>query len=267
MSTPQVPENLVAPAVPAAPVSTSPVSMARSLTGRLWVAALLGAIVSGVGSWGIGELASPYLPLELEQSPGLSGPTPEMLAARARNELTRNRNDTIQYGVIGALLGLSMGVAGGMVVRSTRLAALVGVMGLVVGGAIGAGATAGVLYWRTIHPIRDPSDLVQSSMTMAGIWGPIGLLGGLALGLGLGRKGGVLGPGLSGCVGALLASGFQPVASSIFQISKPSINLFGATAGDRLVSVLLLTIFTALAATRSATAQPRTKPISPSPVA
>ena len=71
---------------------------------------------------------------------------------------SQDRTATVSYGVLGALLGLALGAAGGLARLSPRAAITAALIGLVLGAAAGAGTTFLVLPWYHAYYIVPGAD-------------------------------------------------------------------------------------------------------------
>ncbi|APW61625.1 hypothetical protein [Paludisphaera borealis] len=122
------------------------------------------------------------------------------------------------------------GRAGGL---ARRRAVVAGVVGLVFGGAAGAGAAFGVFipYFRYPDPIS--GDLLLPLISHAAVWAALGAAGGLAFGLGLrARAGLVVRTALGGLIGAALgAAVFQLAGVFAFPRAKTDMPLADALCG------------------------------------
>ena len=268
MSTPESPGIPAPPApIPGAVGPAASDAMPRyPAAGRVWAVTLLAGLVGGLAAWGVGEFQYPYFSQAIA-APSM-GITPEQIAAQAYNRVAEFKNTVIYYGRVGALLGLAFGLAGGLARTLLRPMAISGVLGLVLGGAAGALSSLAIVMIRDRYPLTDPNDLVNSSLNLCGIWGPIGLASGLALGAGLGRRGRIAGAALSGLVGALLGTGLYPIVVSAFTPTLPTTGVVGASSTARLVGALVLALCAAVAAARGATTGPSKKvPAIPPPAA
>jgi len=160
---------------------------------------------------------------------------------------------TLMYGLQGAALGLLLGLAGAAARRSVSAAALGGPVGLVVGGAAGAGAARGL--FRSYFALADLSEenMLLALLCHAGVWGLIGLAGGLAYGLGLGGGGGrVARAAVGGLIGAVLATVlYEVVGAALFPLDKTA-EPVAATVAARLFGIASVCLFAALGAALSA---------------
>ncbi len=150
----------------------------------LWVWALGAALMGGLMSWYIGERTMDYFkPSEAALSNRFDpGPLGRELAVLVP------RNVAITYGTLGALLGFTMGLAGGLARRSvgTGLAAALG--GALLGTLAGAALSFALvpLFMASFDPTQPT--LIKMILTRGGIWAAIGAAAGLAFGLGSGHR-------------------------------------------------------------------------------
>jgi hypothetical protein len=172
---------------------------------RAWVAALtagvLGAVISGVA----GEASFRSVPTETEGA-NVNGENKEIVTVLSsyRSDVKRG---ILTYGLQGAILGVSLGLAGAVSRRSARAVAFAMLAGLIAGGAASAGLSAVVFpaFFRNFDPIS--GDLSLSLITHLAVFSVVGATSGLAFGIGLGG-----GPGraaraaLGGLVGAVVGS-------------------------------------------------------------
>src|SRR5262249_21046927 len=117
-------------------------------SGRTWMIVLAGGLLAGLAGFGFGEYALRLFAPSLELPPGIRGDqilAPLEPARRVREPEARSA--TASYGVLGALLGLTLGAAGGLSRRSPRAAVTAGLTGLVLTAAVGAGTTFMILPW------------------------------------------------------------------------------------------------------------------------
>jgi hypothetical protein len=127
------------------------------------------------------------------------------------------KNTALAYGSLGAVLGLMLGLAGAAAARRNGVGAMVaGGTGLVLGGAVGA-ALSFVLSTKVFYPNLSPEmGLAVPFATHGGIWAGVGLVGGIAFGLGLGRSRDVLRALVGGLVGAIFATLVYEVIVGLF---------------------------------------------------
>jgi Protein of unknown function (DUF2613) len=200
---------------------------------RSWLLVLAAGLFAGLAGFGIGEVAPRFYPVSYEFSPEIRRNTARVpIELERRMRVSRDQSATLAYGGLGMVLGLALGVAGGLARRSLGPAIAAGVVGLVLGGAAGAGMTRVLLpfYHATRAAASEAdqnNDLALALRTHGGIWLAIGAAAGLALGIGLGGGarmaraliGGILGAGVAAVIyefgGAVVfpvAETFRPMA-------------------------------------------------------
>jgi hypothetical protein len=161
---------------------------------RTWMLVLAGGLLSGLGGFASGEYALQLFAPSLELPPGIKGDqilAPLEHARRIR--VSQDQTATFSYGALGALLGLTLGAAGGLARSSPRGAITAAVIGLLLGSAAGAGTTYLILPWyRAAYAPPSPENANQqlglALATHGGIWMAVGAVAGLALGLGQGGR-------------------------------------------------------------------------------
>jgi hypothetical protein len=217
----------------------------------LWGMALGGAIASGLVAWGVGEFTQGHFVGRLSKIVIMGG---TMDGVTLEDSVIRDeKNATLTYGMMGAVLGFGFGLAGGLVRKSPRLAMNAGLAGLAIGGVVGFGVTKGLLmiyFGRKLTAEGNFShDMVLPFLIHAGIWSSIAAVAGGAFGLGLGVRGSKLASAaLGGLAGGLLASVVYEVVGGI---AFPLANTNQPIAGfwpPRLLAMLLVSILAALLA-------------------
>jgi len=205
---------------------------------RLIGVAVAAGLLAGLGAWAVGETSAVQVrPVETMERVMGSGPLmPNIKPAAAAS--ARRQTAARAFGVLGALTGLSLGVAGLLAGGPRRDATRGAGLGLVVGGL--AGAACIWLAMMAIQGDRPPGrdDLVQAFLLHAIGWVPAGLAGGLALAIATrGRPASGLAGGL---VGVLLATLIYEVAGgAAFPLAKTS-DVVSATWESRLLARLLV---------------------------
>jgi hypothetical protein len=170
-------------------------------------------------------------------------------------------NTLLAFGPLGAVTGLALGLAGGIVRRSAPAAAVAAGLGLVVGGLLAAGASLGMLPLRTrMLQTADESDLLVALATHGAIWAAVGAGGGLALGLGLGGRGRVGAAVLGGLLGAVAGTVLYEFLGGLAFPLAATHRLLAATPVTRLLARLLVTTFAAAGAAWSVQSAERTPP-------
>ena len=209
---------------------------------RAWLIVLAAALLAGLCSFGVGEVAPSLVPPSRDLSPELraqNSSVPEELEKRARH--SRDMAAALAYGSLGLLLGLGMGAAGGLVRQSTRASCAAGLVGLLLGGLAGGSATLLVLpayhATRAATPDEDITrDLGLALLTHGTIWSAVGGAAGLALGLGLGGAANVARGVVGGILGACLGSVIYEFAGAVFFPLSQSFRPMALKPGPRLLA-------------------------------
>jgi hypothetical protein len=216
-------------------------------SGRAWMMVLAGGLLAGVAGFGLGEYALQLLAPSRDLPPGIRGDQVKSNIEFARRRLvSQNQVATMTYGVLGALLGLTLGAAGGMARRSPGAAIRAALIGLVLGAATGTGTTFLLLsLYRALH--ADPSadnamqELYLALATHGGIWAAIGAAAGLALGLGLG--GGRVGRAIiGGMFGAAIATAIYEFGGAVVFPLEKTLEPTAMAPGPRLLAHLAVAL-------------------------
>lgn len=229
---------------------------------------LIVGLVVGVLSWLAGEAAGHVFPARrvlVTNRMGFRG-----LGATDRTAADAEiKNVTLSSGLFGGLLGAALGAAGGFGRRSAAAARRAATIGLGAGALAGSGTALAIvtLYYRWFLHLG-PEGLVVPLLMHAGTWGAIGAAGGLAFGLGLGRRGQVAQAVLGGLLGACLGTALYEIVGAL---AFPMSRTYQPAAVDATPRLLARLLVAGLAATGAAMAgagpvpaapddQPRTPP-------
>lgn len=202
---------------------------------RLWGLALAAGLVAGLASWGAGEAVAGRFDVPLANTYG----DPEAAAENIRQiQAASAKSAAVSYGLLGAAMGFALGLSGGLARGSARSGLAAGVLGLALATASGAAASLALVptYFAAVD--RDSDDLILPMLIHGGIWVPIGALGGLAFGLGMGGGGRAARALAGGLLGAALATATYEVAGALaFPIDKTG-EPMPSTWGPRLLAHL-----------------------------
>src|SRR5947209_3454211 len=111
-------------------------------SGGAWIMVLACGLLAGLAGFGLGEYALQLLAPSGDLPPGIRGDREKAPIEHARRRhVSQGQVATMAYGVLGALLGLTLGAAGGMTRRSAGAAIRAALIGLVVGATAGTGTT------------------------------------------------------------------------------------------------------------------------------
>ena len=146
------------------------------------------------------------------------------------------------YGVLGAALGLSLGIAGSFSRRKPVKAWVPALLGA------GLGAISGyaIVLRRDSHlskrRLTHPSELMPSMLLHGSIWGAIGAASGLAFGVGRAKTVAVVRCLLGGLVGALVGTALYETLGVLAFPSDQTGDPVSLSAGSRLLGRLLVSV-------------------------
>lgn len=245
-----------APEGSGAPTTAEAAAVARRRSLR-W--ALAAGLLAGLASWSAGEALRGRYQRALEPDLG-PFPTPKMLAG-VRDDMTAYV--AVVYGILGALTGGALGLAGGMSRRSAGRAVAAGVVGLLAGGAAGHASCLAALpaYYREFDPQKD--QLVLAVLTHGAIWAALGAVGGLAYSIGRNGTSRLLPALLGGLLGGVAATLlFDLGAGLAFAVDRTS-HPISATGRTRLLAHLAVALGVAAGAAWGA--EPPASKLRPAP--
>ncbi len=212
--------------------------------GRVRWLIVLGGLVAGLVAFGIGEATSQLIPPDTVEMNVMGGRSTVLSRSTPR---VVTRSGALAFGILGACLGGCLGIAGGLARRSASAAMIWGSVGSVLGLTLGAGLSFALFpsyFWARDNYSLD--ELIASIALHGLIWAPLGGAAGLALALGLGERqlcGRALAAGL---MGALLgAVAYDLIGALLFPLARTA-DPVAATALNRLVSRLMVSLATAL---------------------
>ena len=223
---------------------------------RIWALAVGAGFLAGVLSWVAGEMALTAFKPELEEAHGMG--VVLLLPSRKGEIKADTQNAALAFGLLGAILGLGLGITGGLVSGAIRIrrGAIAGLIGLAVGGALGVGASLAFVpvfnQARMANPLS--LDLTIPMLVHAGIWAAVGAGGGLAFGIGSGGDrrriarttiGGLVG-------GALAAVAYETIGALAFPLADTPRPL-SLTWRSRLLARLLVATLAAAGAAAAVT--------------
>ncbi|MFO0956592.1 MAG: hypothetical protein U0800_03885 [Isosphaeraceae bacterium] len=248
------------------PDTAAPLPMPPTLPTTSWILVAILAIVSGVAIWAISEPLRGRYQGKASAVQTQSGPT--MMVRDEDQAIADTKNGMLFAGIAGGLIGSVLGMAGGGI----RRAWAAGLTGAALGGMLGA--ALGVAASRILLPIyfgqvADPEaklsgELMASMMTRGGIWGAIGLAGGMALAAGMGRWDRMAMAMVSALIGGMMAAAFYELMGAAafpsFKTSQP----IATHWAPRLMAALSIALGVALMAAAGVSSSGRRKrPASP----
>jgi hypothetical protein len=244
------------------PETTASDDLGSSVTrsGRIWLIAMIAAVLAALVAWGVEESSLHYYGSELTASkaprdyrtdllvrqprepgaappgarPGAGGRSPygPTRAARAYNEEYTARAIAISGGAVGAMFGLAFGLAlgltGGTTSRSWLRGGFAAVFGTVLCGAGGWFATWALvpLFYQARAENPGSPLVIASLLLIRGVPRMIaGLAGGLTLGVALGGGSRLFRGALGGMIGAALGVALVVIGDEVIALiaSQPDI--------------------------------------------
>jgi hypothetical protein len=222
------------------------------VSSRLMIIACVAALVAGTCSLVAGEIV--LRRYERELLPVLKiRPSAEDLG-RFRN--ARIHSAVLTYTAMGAFLGLAMGLAGGLDRRSVAVSARGAIVGLVAGSA--GTAAVGFVVVSNFFKMHDPQsgDLLLPLISHGAIWSTIGMIGGLALGLGLADLARWKATLVGGLVGAAAATIIYEFVGALFFASNKTDLPVSSSIVTRALAQFLVAVFTAVGAVLASRSSP-----------
>jgi hypothetical protein len=219
---------------------------AKSAVARARWLVVLGGLLAGLVSFGIGEAVYEIIPTGKVEV-NLMG-TKTMTVDRGTSMVADARNGALTFAVLGLCLGGCLGLAGGLARRSTSGALTGGMVGSTLGIALGAGVSLALLArFISMRYNYFEYDLLISLLMHGLIWGLLGAAAGLAYAVGLGElrlSGRAVTAGL---VGAVLGTVAFELIGAVFFNAAETDEPISETWQTRLMARLLVTVATALA--------------------
>ena len=215
--------------------------------GRGRILAIVAGVVAAIVSWGACEATSGRF------QPKRSADAMNSMAVQFENEelnRTEVKNAALAYGLQGAILGLVLGLAGAAARGSAGAGAgfTAAAVGLLLGGTIGSGAAIGAFMALFRFVGANHEDLLPVLLAHEAAWAPIGAVGGLAFGLGLGGRGRVARALAGGVLGAAVAVlMYEAGGSLLFPLDRTG-DPVAATSMARLFAHGAVGLLTALGA-------------------
>lgn len=185
-------------------------------TALLLAAGIVAAVVAGIAGETLhGTFAAPR---ELVEAADLG------VGARLSYEqgVARIKNATLAAAVLGGVLGLMMGIAGGATIGSRRRAVIAGLVGLVLGAAVGAQAAWALTPFADANRVRASDDLGYAILMHAAVWAAVGATAGIASALGRGTDWKLmLRAALGGLAGALVGTvAYDLIGATAFPMAE-----------------------------------------------
>jgi hypothetical protein len=209
---------------------------------------VLAGVVAGMASFGIGEKIYRIIqPGLVDQIAPRSG-NHVMLPTFDTRVVADTSNASLAFGTLGFCLGGLLGLVGGLARRSTVAAIRAGLLGAVLGTAVGACASRALLpvFLRALNDYQVDNMLIPVLMHGL-IWGLIGASAGLAFAVGLGERRLVGHALMAGLVGALLGSIAFDLVGGVLYVNDGTVKPISESWQTRLMARVMVTIGTAVA--------------------
>jgi MFS family permease len=168
------------------------------------------------------------------------------------------RNAAVAYGLLGAILSLSLAITAGCLLQRFSLSRMLtaGLAGIALGGLFGAASSYALtpLYFHRLGT----ADVTLSMLIHLAIWSAVGTAAGISFGIGCGTRkvfaGSLIGGITGGALAALLfdvCGAFLPLAHTERPLAEPP--------ETRLAAAILLSVFVVFGTVIVAFQQPRAK--------
>jgi hypothetical protein len=201
---------------------------------------LLGGLLAGLVAFGIGEAIYEIIPPELVEQ-DVSG-NKVMLSTSATRIAAATKNSALTFGALGACLAGCLGIVGGLARRSMRAVLTGGLLGFVLGIAVGSGVSYALMptfLWARAYYFEH--DILISLLMHTSIWGLLGAAAGLVFAIGSGerRLGQFLTAGFLGAAAGAVA--FEAIGAVFFTLADTD-EPISQTWPTRLMARLLVTV-------------------------
>jgi len=236
-------------------IAPDPVSIRPCSRNRIWAFALAAGIATGIAAWLAGELAHDFFRPRLYeiQALGLKAMKPSRESLSAANLA----NGTLVDVLLGGMIGLIFGYAGGLACRSPWRGIKVGIPCLLAGALIAAVGSIVLIPLLSRGPIPDTNDLLTPILIHGGIWMAIGAVGGTAFAWGMNLRRQIPIAAGAACVGGFLASVlYHLIDAGCFPDSDPTEPISHSSL-VRFLSMALPALFIAVGAARGSLGRER----------
>ena len=238
--------------IPAAPNSVEAVRPSSATIGRTLV---VGVVIAVAGAWIASTLADRFRILENvefgEKRRGLFEGTRLVIGNAAQNA-------AVAYGLLGAILSLSLAVTAGCLLQRFSLTRIstAGLAGIALGGLLGGASSYAVtpLYFHRL----ETADVTLSLLIHLAMWCAVGAAAGIAFGIGCGTRKMFAGSLIGGIIGAALAALLFDVCGAFLPLAHTERPL-AEEADTRLAAAALLSVFVVFGTVIVALQQPRPK--------
>jgi hypothetical protein len=206
-----------------------------------WLLALAGGLVAGLAASFAAEATHGHFRVVHVNPPNWdkmgSYDKQDYIVAEHRTKTppAEAKNAAVAYGLLGGLLGVGLGLAGGLARRSVGAGLLAAAVGLVFGVGAGAGMSA-VAIPRFYQFLTPENGVVVALLTHLAVFAAVGAAAGLAFGLGAGGRGSAVRGLLGGLVGGALGTVAFEV---IFAVGMPLMRLEHPIPPERVPRLLI----------------------------
>ena len=224
----------------------APANQTRPQPRRIVGLVIWGGLLSGLLAFGLGEPLYKIIRPELEPRDLMGNKI--MVPSQTTQRVAAIKNAALAFGVLGLCLAGFLGVAGGLALRPMSSASRGGLVGALLGLALGAGAPIAVLPFTMVAQLDYPEhELILSLAAHALSWGVWGASAGLAFAIGQGERHLIGTAVMAGLAGAALgAIAFEFIGATFFGLAETT-HPISATPLTRLMARLLVTVGTATA--------------------
>jgi hypothetical protein len=223
-------------------------------------------IVAGLAAWLAGEASLDAIK-PARRPHNARGITLEVVHPRDR-DIADARNAALAFALLGAILGMGLGAAGGLARRSGRSAILAAISGLALGAISTAAISMALLpaynTYRYSHPDEVSNNLIFPLLLHAAVWSVVGASAGAAFAAGRGERG--LWPRAvqGGLVGAVVAAAVYELIGVVAFPAAGTTLFVSTTWPTRLLARLAVGTLTAVGIAL-AVAPSGGRPVAPTP--
>jgi len=220
---------------------------ARACTRRLWAYGLAAGLLAGLAAGLAGEEVLAWL------APNMTPPSIHAPAALQRDHAALIHRAEIKQvvlamGLLGGFLGLALGLAGGLARRSVRRAVLAAAAGLILGTGAVVGSSFCVMPSYITNKNFYGEGVLAPLLLHGALWVPVGAMGGLALGLGVGGWSRTARAVVGGLAGAALGTLVNEMASAVLFPLARTYQPLSDTWDSRVVARLTVALSSAVVA-------------------
>jgi hypothetical protein len=230
---------------------------------RLWSLTIAAGALAAIIGWAAGEGIAQYSFWDGSPKGNIPGghggrdPVVQKALVNLKNK-AEAYNGAVAYGLLGGVLGLSLGIAGGLIARSSFLLVVSSSLGLVLGAIAGIGMPL-LLVPFFIKTVRGAPDPLIPFYVHGGINAALGGIAGLALGLSTRRLSAIITACVSGAVGGILGTVLFSMLGSVAFPLESEFRALPSSTISRLTAYLCIALPAAFCA--AAVLNERPKPV------